>query len=234
MDGKKLFNRAVYEVIQELFVQQSISHKKPFDYSPQFRGNVAEYADPSEQIDILYLLQDKNILKLRSVERGDPPLPYLQVTTSPKSLHDFMKQLEAGAVIDKNSDVKSGERIECSIRLDDLNIMLKIGDFSEKSVGRLHEGRAPHALMVALQHAPKGAVLHHARIFESASYKNLWQIMTKSSYGYLSPFFIRPSAGEIGLKENVRLSRKELANLVSKINEIYRNNFVDTLDELQR
>ena len=244
MNGEALFNQEMFEVIQEVSRQLLVNGGSPFNYRTPSRSHIALIATSQEHIKILGILHDNGVIKLNhylahtpfSIGETDQKtieammMDVYEVATTREKLDKYAETLD---VSDNSSQSEPEQKIICTLRLDDLDLKMKIGNYEERQVGRLHQDRSLYKLMIALSNRPTGTDVNRTDVLPNMKVPNLWQIFVRSNYGYLKPFF-KYSKDRISFQSNVELSKLTVVSIISKINEKYRNNFVDIVKDFQR
>ena len=231
MEGKKEYIRAVYEVVQELMRQLLINNGNGFDYVPQSSRGVAQYADINEQLKILSALEKHGVIELRSPRdwaqwSGEADYTTYEVVATRKKLEKYASKLRKLLQPINESSESSNGRIPCVLRLHDIELLLKVNGYDEQVIARLHDGRDPHILFTAMSNVSPGTTLQHLEIFPSGKHIDLWQVLARSNLGHLRPFF-KWSKGKITNNWQTELSKAQVIEIISKINEKNRKNFVE-------
>lgn len=236
MSGETSFNRDMYEVVQEIIRQLLVNDSKPFDYQASYGlRSAVPYVSTEEQQKLLGILHNKGIIRLNHYRVHNPGTEAMvimeeepaeieammshvyEITTSKAKLEQYASSLNV-----TDTAENSTQSYTCTLRLHDRDMMLKIGEYPEKQIGRLQEDRPLHKLMAALSSRSPGVEVRSADVLPNID--NLWQLFGKSNYSYLAPFF-KTSNKRITFYPTIELSRDEVVTMISKVTEKYRKNF---------
>lgn len=237
--GETGFNHILLVVAQDIKKYMLLNDSGEFVYQLNLDGLTEEKITHDEHVQAVKLLQKRRLIEVKQLRDDDGPgdriNPYtydsptlkLSVRVNTVLLDEFIGRL--GKTTDNNDD----RMFSCQLYLNDIELGLAIDD-ERVIIGRLHDGRDPHKLLVALMN-PVGTTKRAIEIFpnnRNPEKINLWQIITKARYGYLKPFFERPTNSKMALHREVKLPKAELRQFVPKINAKYRKNFEATLNTL--
>jgi hypothetical protein len=247
MSGEATFNRNMYEVVQEIIRQLLVNDSEPFEYKTTYglRSSVVNVSR-EEQLKLLSILNDKGVIRLNHYRVHNPGTEVMmetqlgdeaeieammsqvyEITASKAELDQYAASL---SVPGKEQETIAGiQMITCTLRLHDRDMMLKIGEYPEKQIGRLQEDRPLHKLMIALSSRSPGVDVRSADVLPNAD--NLWQLFGKSNFSYLAPFF-KHTNRRIAFYPTVELSKNQVISLISKVTEKYRKNLDSITDNL--
>ena len=229
MEGEKEYTRAIYEVVQEI-IRQLLQHDgKPFTYSFQPKLEISKL----EQSYMIRALARNGVIKFKrhmvsdifmhneGIEEKIYNRRRFVITASKEKLEQYARGLKVSDEGISRTIEQVDQAIMCTLRMNDRDMMLKVGDYPEQKIGQLLEGRPLYRLMAALQGKPPGVVVTSAEVLPNID--NLWQLFAKSKYSYLAPFF-QHSNRRIAFYPTVELSRNQVLSILSKVTDKYRQN----------
>ena len=189
--------------------------------------------DYDEQLKLFLKLAELGVIEIEHLPQTDEILLEVGIPSTSfkfEIIEPQFTQLYEDYSKRETKSPSTSEVVACRLRLKDVQLLLKIGDFEEVLISNLHEDRDPHTLFKKLLNNPDTG-FGRLEIFEDGSVDNLWQVVSKSNLAYLSPFF-EHSKNRILIHSQIDLEPEQVISMISKINEKYRKNFDGILGSL--
>lgn len=214
---------AINIVLSELDYQNKT---KGVGFNYDFNGRFAkEHLSRADQEDVLQTLNRQGTIELR-VESAS--------NNTPESLSDEDSHWVELFIIDELNlspksplNSKNGNTVELSFRDGTLSMSIDSGEY--KTVANLTDGLKSFQLFEALFSKPAGVVIPSADIFNEKL--NLKQIITKNKLSHTLIFLDENALPYSIARKNtaIKLTNSELKDFLTKLNEKYRNNFIEYL-----
>ncbi|HUD05448.1 MAG TPA: hypothetical protein VMR18_00795 [Candidatus Saccharimonadales bacterium] len=229
MQGEQAYNRAVYEVVQEIIRQLLLHDGADFDYKFQSE-NLG--ITSLEQLKILRLLSNKKIINFKQHVRqkggdwSDDDIRAIyydrfEIVTTKEKLDQYAASLNTSNTEVPRMSANTDKTIMCTLQMKDRDMVLKVGEYPEQKIGKMLEGRPLYRLMAALSGKPPGVFVTSADVLPNVD--DLWQLFAKSNYSYLAPFF-QHSKKRIAFFPTIELSIDQVLSILSKVTDKYRQN----------
>lgn len=216
MGGEAQYYSELISVIGQVVRQSLLSDGSQYSYS---WFELDKKISKSDQVTMLMQLSKKKLIafKHEKIDHDGLLLDSYMLTANLSALKAYEDEVASKLGQLKSSD--ENEMHVSSLRLDDIYLKLRI-DSNEYTIGRLQEDLKPHKIFVLLSNRTPGLKVNRNEVGSSST--KLWQIIEKSRFGYLKPFFKTYSDGGISYKPHVELSNKEIQRIYPQISAKYR------------
>lgn len=235
--GESEFKRIVYGVIQDVKKQMLFKGSNLFEYvfdesvmqssniTSGDTNNALNYLERYGAIKIGVKVEDRGPGGRVNPHLLNSPLLTMNVKVNTHLLN------KAEAQTKQKEQPSHSKQFNCEIYIHDTVLTLRV-DKEAHPIANLHEGSKLHKLLSTLNTRRGRECGPMVVEYDWEASTNLWQIISNSHYGYLSPFFERTAKNRILLRPQVDLDQKELSYIFTKIIENYRKKFVVTTELL--
>lgn len=224
--GELTGSDAIDIVIRELDFQ---SKTKGDGFLYEFDNRIAsKHLTKDEQLNILRTLEDKGLIELQAEGASRGAVEGLGEENEHWVDLYIIKSVKV-AIPGNATDNRLNDNSH-SVRLGfrDGSLTLSIDGGEYKTIAIMTDDKKPFLVLDAVFKNSIGFRVPSADILGSK--ENLKQILTKSKYDYLMPFFEQEAFPyKIARVEELKMTKNELKNLLSKLNEKYRKNFTSYL-----
>lgn len=213
MNSEDRLNHIKLLVLEDLDFEVKLHEPVAIFYEIKQKGSLGD-TTVDEIKSVLNQFDDEDVLAIIDINKnnkGNDEVQLIQSNNYESVLHDLRSKVEPS---------KDNGLVECVLRLEDVNLILKVGNNEEYVIAKVREDTTLFKLLAKVTGYPNFLV-KNTDVYDSGAYKNLWSIISNARLAYLKPFFDTRTRGII-FKPIINVSKSKAEEIESGVSAKFR------------